>query len=139
MMRIVCDTNVLVSAILFGGHPRNILEQIIEGKLIGVISPELRRELADVLSRPKFGLSTPQVESIMRLIAETFVEVFPKDVPDLIKTDPDDNIVLACAAEANAETIVSGDGHLLSLDRYEDIVIQSPSQFLDQRTQEPNG
>jgi len=131
-MNVVCDTNVLVSAVLFGGQPREVLRRIAEGNAIGYTSPDLKRELADVLAREKFGLSSEQVSSILQLIGETFIEVVPDEVPDVIRDDPDDNVVLACAVAANAQWIVSGDRHLLDLKSYQETTILSPVDALTQ-------
>ena len=129
-MKIVCDTNILISAFLFGGRPREVLRTVIEGKNIAYLSPMLRCELAEVLGRKKFGLTSSQVVSIMQLVSETFLEVFPSKVPDVVAEDPDDNHVIACAFAANANRIVTGDTHLLDLAEYQGIVIQSPEVFL---------
>ena len=129
-MKIVCDTNVLISAFLFGGRPREVLRTVIEGKNTAYLSPMLRCELAEVLGRKKFGLTSSQVVSIMQLVSETFLEVFPGKVPDVVAEDPDDNHVIACAFAANADRIVTGDTHLLDLAEYQGIVIQSPEVFL---------
>jgi len=131
-MNVVCDTNVLVSAVLFGGQPREVLRRIAEGNAIGYTSPDLKRELADVLAREKFGLSSEQVSSILQLIGETFIEVVPDEIPDVIRDDPDDNVVLACAVAANAQWIVSGDRHLLDLKSYQETTILSPVDALTQ-------
>lgn len=129
-MNIVCDTNVLISAILFGGRPRDVLKTVIEGKATAYLSPMLRGELVDVLSRKKSGLTSHQIALILQLVNETFIEVFPIEVPDVIADDPDDNHVIACALAANVDRIVTGDRHLLILHEYKGIVIQPPEVFL---------
>ncbi|TVR00175.1 MAG: PIN domain-containing protein [Desulfovibrionales bacterium] len=57
-MRLVCDTNVLVSGFLFGGHCRRIIRLISEGRIDGFITSALTAELEGILQRPKFGLTT---------------------------------------------------------------------------------
>ncbi|MFV1981413.1 MAG: putative toxin-antitoxin system toxin component, PIN family [Rhodothermia bacterium] len=131
-MKVVCDTNVLISAILFGGRPRDVLRRMIEGKATGYTSPELRLELAGVLGRKKFSLAHEHIDAIMRLIDSTFIEVFPNDVPSIIVDDPDDNMVLACAIAAKADFIVSGDRHLLSLGAYKSTLIRTVVDFLSE-------
>ena len=69
-MKIVCDTNVLVSGILFGGNPREILRLCSAGKVINFISPEMMQEVEDVLQRPKFGLLPEQVYRIAGLFMD---------------------------------------------------------------------
>lgn len=77
-MRIVCNTNVLVSGILFGGKPREVLRHCSSGKITNFSSPSLLRVIEDVLQRPKFGLSEEQVHGIIRLFRETFSVVRPE-------------------------------------------------------------
>jgi putative PIN family toxin of toxin-antitoxin system len=114
-MRVVCDTNVLVSGILFGGNPRELLRLCSSGKLTNFTSPELLREIEQVLLRPKFGLNEEQVYGIIRLFRDTFSLVIPETRICCITADPDDNRVLETASSAKAEAIVSGDTHLLEL------------------------
>ena len=136
-MRIVCDTNVLISGILYGGRPREVLEQIIRGKVEGVISGAMEQEFREVLARPRFGLTARQVCRIAQQVHELFRMVFPEDVLKkpirAIADDPDDNTVLECAVAAGAEYIVSGDRHLLGMKQFREMEILSPSEFL-QRT-----
>ncbi len=63
-MNIVCDTNILISGILFGGHARTIIQLASRGSVTNFLSPTMLRELEDVLARPKFGLTTEQVLNI---------------------------------------------------------------------------
>ncbi|MCD4824290.1 MAG: putative toxin-antitoxin system toxin component, PIN family [Phycisphaerae bacterium] len=129
-MRIVCDTNVLISAILYGGRPRDVLEVIIEGKVCGFISPAIEQEFQDVLGRKKFGLSVSHVYQICQNLRELLHPVFPKETISVIKEDPDDNAILACAIAADADCIVSGDRHLLDLGEFRDVKIVTPAEFL---------
>ena len=130
-MRIVCDTNVLISGILYGGPPREVLGQIIEGKHEAFISSAIEDELRAVLARRKFGLSPPQVQQIIQQVHELFQAVFPDQVIEVISADPADNAVVECAAAAGADVIVSGDRHLLDLVRFGEIRIVSPADFLN--------
>ena len=128
-MRIVCDTNVLISAILYGGPPREVFRQIIEGKAEAFISLPIEDELRAVLARPKFGLSARQVQQIARQVHELFQTVFPEQTIEAIGADPADNAVLECAVAARADFIISGDRHLLDLARFGEIQIVSPADF----------
>jgi len=129
-MKIVCDTNVLVSGILFGGNPREILRLCSAGKVINFISPEMMQEVEDVLQRPKFSLLPEQVYRIIGLFMETFTLVTPLISVDDITSDPDDNRILEAAYTADAEVIVSGDNHLLELLSWRGIAILAPADFL---------
>lgn len=129
-MRIVCDTNVLVSGILFGGHARQILLLASRGRLTNFISDDILHEAKDVLLRPKFKLSPQQVIAIIALFRDTFELVFPVQRHKVVQSDPDDDRILDAAVEAQAEIIVSGDKHLLSLGLWRGIRILSPAEFV---------
>jgi putative PIN family toxin of toxin-antitoxin system len=128
-MKIVCDTNVLVSGILFRGHPRRILLLAAQGRLTNVTSPALLREAETVLSRPKFGLRPSQVASILALFRDTFDIVYPGESVTAILDDPADNRVLETAGAAAADVIVSGDQHLLRLKEWRGIRVLSPADL----------
>ena len=129
-MRIVCDTNVLISGFLFGGNPREVLQLCSSGKVINCISPEIIQEVEEVLHRPKFGLLPEQVYRIIGLFRDTFTFVIPQNSIDIITLDPDDNRILEAADAAEAKAIVSGDKHLLELALWKDIPILNPTDFL---------
>ncbi len=127
---VVLDTNVLISAILFGGKPRQILQHVIQGKITAFLSPVLFTEFKDVLERPKFGLSREACFAITREIEELFSFVFPEIVIDEVRDDPDDNAVLECALTAVAALIITGDPHLLNLGNFRRIRIISPEALI---------
>ncbi len=129
-MKIVCDTNVLVSGILFGGHARQILLLASRGRLTNFISDDMLHEAKDVLSRPKFKLTSQQVNAIIALFRDTFELVTPTQQHKVILSDPDDDRILEAADEARADIIVSGDKHLRSLELWRGIRILSPSEFV---------
>ncbi|MEW6262368.1 MAG: putative toxin-antitoxin system toxin component, PIN family [Thermodesulfobacteriota bacterium] len=129
-MRIVGDTNVLVSGVLFLGYPRQILIKIAQGEVVNFTSPALLREAEDVLLRPKFGLDPNQVSSIIALFRDTFELVHPARRVNVITDDPSDNMVLETAQEAAADRIVSGDKHLLDLKEWKGIRVVSPAEFM---------
>ena len=129
-MRIVCDTNVLVSGLLFGGHARAILQAVARGKVDAFTSSVLLDELRDVLSRPKFHMTSAQVETFIGLITETFTCVSPSRQVSAVAEDADDDRVLEAAAEARAHAVVSGDMHLLRLTEWEGIPMISPADFV---------
>lgn len=129
-MRAVIDTNVLVSGLLWRGPPHRLIEQVRRGNLILVSSPALLDELADVLQRPKFRailarskVAPPSLLSEMRRLAEI---VEPHGAVS-VSRDPDDDVVLALAAAAQADIIISGDHDLLTLQSYRDIRIVDPA------------
>lgn len=119
-MRVVLDTNVLVSAILWHGLPNRLLRLVEETRLSLCMTPKLLTELLAVLSRPKFA---PQM--VTRQIS---LEDVP--IPPVIREDPEDDIVLACAQAAGAKAIVTGDSHLLRLKEFRAIPILTPRRFI---------
>ena len=129
-MRIVCDTNVLISGFLFGGNPREVLRLCSSGKVINCISPAIIHEVEEVQCRPKFGLLQEQVYRIIGLFRDTFTMVIPQHSVEIITQDPDDNRILETAVAAEAKVIVSGDKHLLELELWNDIAVLTPTNFL---------
>jgi len=127
---IVLDTNVLISAIIFGRAPRTILEMVIAGKVRCVLSFAILDELRDVLQRPKFGFTPEQAITVVEELRGLCEILNPARRIRTIKADPDDNRILECAVEAQADTVVSGDAHLLKLKRFRGISIMTPADFL---------
>jgi len=130
-MKIVCDTNVLVSATLSNGTPRRLLRLIACGEVENAVSLEILAEAKNVLVRPKFGFSPEQVTHAIDVFSEISVLVAPVQPVDVIKDDPSDNRILEAAVAAQADCIVSGDEHLLNLQSWNGIEILSPADFLE--------
>lgn len=134
--RLVLDTNVLVSALLWTGTPNAIMEAADAGRAVLVASPSIIDEVRDVLGRPKLApriaaLGT-SVDELMEALVAAVEVIEQPTVEPVIGADPDDDHVLACAVAARARSIVSGDRHLLALQRYKDILIRSPAAALAQ-------
>lgn len=130
-MKIICDTNILVSGILFGGPPREIIRLASRGNLTSFVSAHMLRELENVLSRPKFKLSSEQILGILALVRETFDFVDPDVSLKVIDIDQDDDRILEAALCAGAQYIVSGDKHLLGLGEWKNIRIVKASTFME--------
>jgi uncharacterized protein len=117
-VRVVADTNTVVSAFLWGGLPKAVLDAAREGRISLHTSPALLAELEDVLGRNKFAARIRQVgASVPEMLAEYRVLVtveMPAQIEPTVR-DPDDNHVLACARGANATLIVTRDRDLLEL------------------------
>jgi putative PIN family toxin of toxin-antitoxin system len=133
-MRTVADTNVLLSALLWGGTPHALLEQMRNGTVTLISSPALLAELARVLARPKFdsillrsNTSRLQTLAEVRQLAEV---IDPPPLAQQVSRDPDDDAVLALALTAHADMVISGDDDLLSLGSFEGIPILTPAQAL---------
>lgn len=129
MQKVVLDTNVYISAVLFGGNPEEIRKLSKEGKIEVLISEAIISEIADVLRR-KFNWESWQISQLIDDIREVSTLIIPRQSISLIADDAD-NRILECALEGNAQYIISGDKrHLLPLKGYRDIRILSPDEFL---------
>jgi uncharacterized protein len=134
-MRIVVDTNTVLSGLLWQGPPRRLLDLARDRKITLCTSLTLVAELAEVIARDKFthrvravGLSAAELVQDYERLAET---VTPQPLPaPVVLRDPDDDHVLACALAAQAQLIVSGDRHLLDLSAYQGIPIRTASDTL---------
>lgn len=114
-MRIVLDTNTIISAIGWKGKERSILDMCLNGKHELIESPQLMSELYTVLQRPKFSfIPIDKKEKLITTLISISEMVIPNEKVIIIKDDPMDNIVLECALAGRAEYIISGDNHLLS-------------------------
>ena len=128
--RIVLDSNIIVSAFLFGGVPRRVMDLILEGKVECFVSVAILDEVRDVLQRPKFGLLPEHALAFAEAFHDICQMVSPAMKIHAIKDDPDDNMVLECASAAAAGFIVSGDKHLLALGEWEGIQVVNATDFL---------
>ena len=129
-LRIVLDTNVIISGILFGGIPRSILDMLISGKHDFSLSMPIIEEIREVLNRPKFGFDNEKALLLIEELHSLCTIVKPRKSINFILDDPDDNKILGCAVAADADIIISGDSHLLSIGSYKGIKILSPRQFI---------
>lgn len=131
--RWVLDTNVVVAGLLWNGHARRLLEWALDGHLKLISSPILLAELARTLGYGKFANRIRIAETTTEALVERYAELVtlarPAITPRVVANDPDDDHVVACAVAAKADTIVSGDRHLLDLQpRYLGIDILTPRQ-----------
>jgi uncharacterized protein len=127
---IVLDTNVLISAIVFGGKPREVLEKVISGTFAMAISAEMLDEFQGVLEGMKFRYPGSIVRTIVNEILAVAELVRPTMKVQVIKADVADNCILECALESRAICIVTGDRHLLELGHFEGIPILDAASFL---------
>jgi len=127
--KVVLDTNVYLSAIIFGGKPRKILSLGIQGKILFFTSSAILLEIADKL-KDKFLWSNKKINETIKTIADTAKVVRPESKVDVVKDDPSDNKIIEAGIECGADFIISGDKHLLKIKKYENIKILGPSDFL---------
>lgn len=132
-MRVVLDTNVVVSALLWGGIPYRLIQAASAGDIALFASAVLLDELRDTLARPHLASRLAQqpasVEQAIGLYSQLVGHVVPRTIAPTSR-DPDDDHVLACALAAKAQLIVSGDKDLLDLCHYRTIAILTPAQAL---------
>jgi len=129
-VRVVFDTNILVSALVFpGGQGEAALRRIIEEIDQLVLSRPILDELLDVLGR-KFARDAEELAHVAVFLSELAVMVAPKRRLHVVKDEPD-NRILECAIAGHAKAIVTGDKALLTLKRYEDVRILALREYLE--------
>jgi putative PIN family toxin of toxin-antitoxin system len=147
MLKVVLDTNIFVSSLLVKvGLPAQILNAWRERKFILAVSPSIIAEIHATLSythiRRKYEVSKEEIEKLITLLEQDSLLVHSNTkIIDTIAKDPSDDKVLACATEAKADLIVSGDQHLLDLGTYQGIPILTARQFIERlhSSHNPNG
>jgi uncharacterized protein len=130
MIRVVIDTNVYISALMFGGLPGFLFDLAFLQSFVLILSPALLDELDEKL-RLKFEVSAEDAAMTRAKLHSVARIVEPDEILHVIEEDPDDNRVLECAVKGQADTIVSGDRHLLRLAHYRGISIVTVRQFID--------
>lgn len=125
-MRLVLDTNVIISALLWTGAPKDLFDAVREGRFELFTSAPLLEELTTVLERRKFekkiaasGLTVDEIVDRYAFLAKL---VRPQSTQRIV-ADPKDDVVFGTALAAGADLIVSGDSHLLTLKNYKGIRI----------------
>jgi uncharacterized protein len=121
-MKVVLDTNILVSALFWQGREHRLLQRCIKGELKAAISPEILSELTHVM-RDYFDASEEEIAEAIDLLMSSFEIVEPRQIIEAVPSDDSDNRILECAVEAKADKIISGDKHLLSMKSYKGIRI----------------
>jgi putative PIN family toxin of toxin-antitoxin system len=127
--RVVADTNVLVSAIQFGGKPKQLLDLAVDGHIGLAISEAIFEETLRVL-RDKFDRTPEELTETDKQLRVLARIVTPTESLNVIDADPSDDRILECAVAADAEVIVSGDKHLLDLGSFRGIPIQRVGELL---------
>ena len=130
--KVVIDTNVIISALLFGGKPGELIPLWQISRIKPIVSRDIIDEYIKVLAYPKFELSEKEIQFLLyRQVLPYFKIVETSQGEIIISNDPSDDKFIQCALAGNAKIIVSGDSHLLSRKVYHDIHILSPAQYLD--------
>lgn len=133
-MRLVLDTNIVLSALLWRGTPHRLLGIGLEQDVAFFTSSPLLDELTGILERPRFARALRIINYTIDDVIDRYlgfvhvVKTMPLAQP--VSRDPDDDLVLACAAAAQAELIITGDRDLLVLKEFQNIPIVTAVQAL---------
>jgi putative PIN family toxin of toxin-antitoxin system len=132
MLRILLDTNVLISALISKGKPRTLLRQAYRNKFILILSIEILNEFIKVANREHFYEYVDEREIAKFTSALTRLAHFAiqKSKFEIVKEDPDNDIVLRTAYDGHVDYIVTGDKHLSSLKEFKGIKIKTVSEML---------
>jgi putative PIN family toxin of toxin-antitoxin system len=138
-VRVVLDTNVVISGIFFGGVPRTILDHLADGRFEFILTPAILDEYHRTYARLAAGhreFDSPK--PLLDLLAYGTLHPDPPAIDTAILSDPDDEKFMLCARDAQA-IVVSGDQHLLTASGWEGIQVLTPRSFLDSLQSEPSG
>ena len=129
-MRVVPDTNVIISGLNFPGNERLVIELALRGRFELCLSPFILDEVAGVLVR-KFDWTEERSSQTLRTLEDASTVVEPRRLPEVIEGGHADNRILECAVEASADYLVTGDRrHLLPLQKHRGIRILNAPRFL---------
>jgi uncharacterized protein len=134
-MKIIIDTNVAISGLLWGGPPNRILRWIRDRLLIAFGCEITTEELKKVLYYKKFAKRLMELNTTPEEVFAYFINLIhyvpvPKNIPTIIEQDPIDNIFLALAEQNQVRLIITGDDHLLENRQYKNIQIVTPKEAL---------
>ncbi len=136
-MRVVFDTNLYISFLLSKGNSSilQILEAWQKGQFVVLLSPEILKEVARVLTSEKIKkltkLDNKEIKQFLKNISQRAIIFKPYNNFKIIQQDPTDDKFLNLAVDGSAKYIVSGDQHLLKLNKFKKIHILNPQQFLN--------
>lgn len=136
MFKVVIDTNVFVSSIIKKDSvPARLIQLWRENAFVVITSEQMVDEIREVLQYPhiknKYKLQHEDINAVITAIEKDAVVLTDVFELEVIKDDPDDNKVLACALEVRADYIISGDKHLLTLKEYKNIPIVKAKEYLN--------
>ena len=134
-MRITADTNVLLSATFWLGDSFRIIEKVEKGEIELVLSRDIIQEFGGLLEydeiKDKIKDKALEMKKTVDEIVEMSTIVDPKERFNIIKEDPEDNVVIECAVEGKVDYIVSQDDHLLKLKEFRSIRILTPKEMIE--------
>ncbi len=127
--KVVLDTNIIISALIFGGNPEQIYKLVLNKQIFPITSPVLIAELTEILIK-KFKFDLIKIKQLENSIKKYFKIVHPDKTLNLLR-DKDDNRVLEAASEGKCYYIITGDKDLLELSSFKNIEILTADQFLN--------
>lgn len=127
-MRIVIDTNLVISGVFFGGYPKKIIEIVKEGKIKCYATLEIVEEYKEIIEEMIIRKQGNFNAERFNMFTDKLQITEPADILPICR-DPDDDKFIACAKAASAKYIVSGDKDLLCLEKYDDIEIITAKEF----------
>ncbi|MEX2374836.1 MAG: putative toxin-antitoxin system toxin component, PIN family [Dehalococcoidia bacterium] len=128
-MRIVLDTNVVVSAAFFGGPPRRVIDAWIAGRVQFVLTPLIFDEYLRVCQRLSATYADTDYQPLLTAFLAQGILVADPAKEEAITQDADDDKFMRCARAADA-IVVSGDRHLLDADGWHGVPVRTPAQIL---------
>ena len=129
-MRVVLDTNVIVSGLNFPGNERLVLELALRGRFELYLSPFILEEVEGVLGG-KFGWENGRLSQALKVLEDAATIVEPQQLPEVIAGGHADNRVLECVAAVSADYLVTGDRrHLIPLGVHQGAKILNAPRFL---------
>ena len=130
MVRVVLDTNILISAFFWNGNERKLFRRCYDREFQSITSPDILNELRKVLF-DKFDLPEMKINEFLQDILIFSEIVFPKGSIMEVKGDPADNAVLETAILGKADFLITGDKQLLKLGSYQHVLIKRSSEVLE--------
>jgi len=130
-MKVVVDTNVVISGVFFGGMPSRVLEAWRDGEFDLVVSPEVLEEYRRVGEELMARFPGVSLAPFLALLVMNAEIVEAPGLSDQVSRDRDDDKFIACALAANCQTIISGDKDLLEVTGYQGLKVVAPREFLE--------
>lgn len=134
-MRVVLDTNILISSFFYGGLPRQVYNAALQKQYRVLYSDALTAELRRVLAYEKFrdrlARTSQTIDDLVEAFSIVGERVNAATVPENVVRDRKDSAIIACAVGGRADYIVTGDLDVLTLEHYEGVHIVTPADFLD--------